>query len=59
MGRVLEATRDLRAGANAIRLEGRSSNGRRLPRGRYRVSLRATDASGNRSTTRFIRFTLC
>ncbi len=57
--RVLLATGQFPAGAGTLRLTGRGTNGKRLPRGRYRVSLQATDAAGNRSPVVFIRFTLC
>ena len=48
-----------RRAPGTLRLTGRLANGQRLPRGRYRVSLQATDAAGNRSEAVFIRFTLC
>jgi hypothetical protein len=57
--RVLLATGQFKAGDDSLRLTGRGTNGKRLPRGRYRVSIQATDAAGNRSKTVFIRFTLC
>jgi hypothetical protein len=46
-----------RAGANAVRFMGRLSE-RRLPRGRYRLVLTATDPAGNRSAARRIGFTI-
>lgn len=58
-GRVLTVTRDLRAGPNALAITGRDAKGRRLPRGRYRVSLRAADRAANLSAIRYVRFTLC
>ena len=48
--------RSLPAGATRIALPSRASNGRRLPAGRYRASLTATDAAGNRSATRQVAF---
>jgi hypothetical protein len=57
--RVLLVTRPFAAGASTLRLTGRDARAKRLPRGRYRVSLQATDAAGNRSPHVFIRFTLC
>jgi Tol biopolymer transport system component len=45
------------AGANAVTFRGRV-RGRRLARGRYRASLQARDAAGNRSATRRVRFTI-
>jgi hypothetical protein len=57
--RVLAVTRSLPAGKGTVRLTGRGKSGKRLPRGRYRVSLQATDRAGNRSEPVFIRFTLC
>ena len=39
-----------RAGANAVRFEGRLSRRRSLRPGRYRLTVRATDAAGLRST---------
>jgi hypothetical protein len=43
------------AGANTVRFMGRLA-GRRLRRGRYRLVLTATDAAGNRSASRRVRF---
>jgi len=46
-----------RAGANAVRFMGRLAR-RRLPLGRYRLVLTASDPLGNRSAARRIRFTI-
>ena len=49
--------RDGRAGVNSIRLSGRV-NGRALGEGVYRLTLRARDAAGNRSTPQTVAFTV-
>ena len=49
--RVRRLTRAVRAGRNAFRLR-RTSRGRLLPAGRYRLSARVRDAAGNASATR-------
>ena len=43
------------AGANRVRFSGRIGR-RALPRGRYRLIVRAIDAAGNRSTVRAAAF---
>lgn len=48
-------TRSGQRGANRFRFTGRLS-GRALRRGRYRLVARSTDAAGNRSTLRRVRF---
>jgi hypothetical protein len=58
-GRVLAFSRDLPAGENALPISGRDARGKRLPRGRSRLSVRAVDGAGNRSALRLVRFTLC
>ena len=57
--RVLLLRRPLPGGMNTMALNGRRPGGERLPRGRYRASLQATDAAGAQSDTVFIRFTVC
>ena len=47
--------RDAKAGKNRIRFRGRVGE-RRLKSGRYTAAVRATDAAGNRSVVRRIRF---
>jgi hypothetical protein len=44
-------------GANRVKFSGRTSKGKLKP-GRYRATLRATDAAGNRSKTRSLSFTV-
>ncbi|HYH58959.1 MAG TPA: hypothetical protein VD790_07035 [Thermoleophilaceae bacterium] len=48
-------TQDAAAGVNKKRFSGRV-NGRKLKRGRYRATLRATDAAGNESPGERLRF---
>lgn len=50
-------TRRGRAGANRAAFSGRLGR-RPLPRGRYRLVVRATDAAGNRSARRTVTFTV-
>ena len=50
-------TRRIAAGAGRIRLSGRIGR-RRLAKGRYRLTLIATDATGNRSRPVRLRFTI-
>jgi plastocyanin len=49
--RVRQLARSVRAGRNPFRLR-RTSRGRLLPRGRYRLSVRVRDAAGNASAVR-------
>ena len=58
-GRKLELQGDAPVGITRLAITGRDREGRRLPRGRYRVSVRVIDAAGNWSPTRYVRFTLC
>ena len=50
-------TRTGAAGANRVAFSGRVGK-RKLKRGRYRLALRATDAAGNRSAPKTLRFRL-
>jgi Tol biopolymer transport system component len=45
-----------RAGSNRIRFQGRLLSGRRIPLGRYRLTVGARDSAGNLSTPRTARF---
>jgi hypothetical protein len=47
-----------RAGLNRVRFQGRLSRRRSLRPGRYRVTVAAVDAAGNRARARTARFTL-
>ncbi len=51
------ASRSFKQGSRAVRFTGRM-NKRRLPVGRYRLRLRATDGAGNHSPTRYTQFTI-
>jgi virginiamycin B lyase len=51
-------SRKAAAGKNRLRFEGRLSKRKRLSPGRYRVTLRATDAAHNRSKPRRASFTI-
>jgi hypothetical protein len=44
-----------RSGLNTVRFSGRVGR-KALKRGRYRATLRATDAAGNRSRTKHVTF---
>jgi Tol biopolymer transport system component len=46
------------AGANRVRFQGRLSRSRRLRPGKYRLTLGARDAAGNRSRSRTTTFTI-
>ena len=47
-----------RAGTNRVRFQGRLSRSRRLAPGRYTLTVRATDAAGNRSAAKSTTFTI-